>query len=601
MGITLLSTDLLLRNPPMRRLGDLLPSSLARRLQTRNSPDINIEVLSIQGHLLPGHSGAPILNAKGQVIGIANGGLQTGEVEISWAVPIEKISLVRSDGARDFARVKLIPPESLFSLDSSDPAEAVFSASVVDADGQPLEGATVVAVLADRSDLIGITNRQGYANFRAPKTDISLIFSAVSGYSGGAKQRPSPRSPAQLQVAPSPGGGSIIITGGTGFVPGLEGRLNPILDPSGRSYIYADNIAVNGGQPQPVVFKVGEPLQAVDRVGSIFELRVVAMFGTAFLLDYRRVEAGTPGQAVPVRVTDSAGAPLVDASVLFLASDGRYVSGTTEKDGRVSLYSLGAQPFMVYCGRAGFGGYARTVAAPGGSLDIRLTALPNGGALVIPDGTGYVPGLQGRLNPILDTGGRSYIYADNIAINGGQSQPVTFKAGEAFEAVDQTGAKFELRVLAMGGRSFLLDYRLLETGRPGRDVQVQVTDAAGAPLVDASVLFLASDGRYVRGATQKDGRVSLNSLGAQPFTIYCGRAGFGGYVRTVGAPGGSLDVRLAAMPNGGSLVIPDGTGYVPGLRGRLNPILDSGGRSYIYADNIAIRSEEHTSELQSLR
>ncbi len=54
-----------------------------------------------------------------------------------------------------------------------------------------------------------------------------------------------------VELAPKAGGGSVVFDESTGHVPGLAGRLNPILDTSHRTYLYASNIAINGGQNLP--------------------------------------------------------------------------------------------------------------------------------------------------------------------------------------------------------------------------------------------------------------------------------------------------------------------------------------------------------------
>ena len=63
----------------------------------RKSPDVYKEVLNIEGTFLPGHSGAPILNRKKQVVGVVNGSLDLG-TEISWAIPYNK-DIVWNDAA----------------------------------------------------------------------------------------------------------------------------------------------------------------------------------------------------------------------------------------------------------------------------------------------------------------------------------------------------------------------------------------------------------------------------------------------------------------------------------------------------------------------
>lgn len=73
-------------------LGIVIPAGgefdVARtQLISRTSPSLEINVLDIQGALVPGYSGAPIFNDKNQVIGVANGGLKEGSTGFSWAIP----------------------------------------------------------------------------------------------------------------------------------------------------------------------------------------------------------------------------------------------------------------------------------------------------------------------------------------------------------------------------------------------------------------------------------------------------------------------------------------------------------------------------------
>ncbi len=72
-------------------LVDLVPDALLRALNKRRSPALDIHVLNINGNLLPGHSGAPILNGDGQVVGVGNGGIDLGRVGWGWAIPWQDI------------------------------------------------------------------------------------------------------------------------------------------------------------------------------------------------------------------------------------------------------------------------------------------------------------------------------------------------------------------------------------------------------------------------------------------------------------------------------------------------------------------------------
>ena len=84
-------------------------------------------------------------------------------------------------------------------------------------------------------------------------------------------------------------GGSVIFTDGTGYITGLSGRLNPILDTLGRTYLYASNIAINGGQTQPVDFVPNRPLMLEDAPGHKVEIEIVAIIASSSLIRYRRL------------------------------------------------------------------------------------------------------------------------------------------------------------------------------------------------------------------------------------------------------------------------------------------------------------------------
>jgi hypothetical protein len=94
LGLTMqLRSRIELRSPPRMPLGDLVPPAVYHLITKRSSPAAHISVLSVEGHLTAGHSGAPLLDAETHVVGVANGGLQGGTVEIAWAIPWEDLEL----------------------------------------------------------------------------------------------------------------------------------------------------------------------------------------------------------------------------------------------------------------------------------------------------------------------------------------------------------------------------------------------------------------------------------------------------------------------------------------------------------------------------
>jgi hypothetical protein len=74
----------------------------------------------------------------------------------------------------------------------------------------------------------------------------------------------------------------------TGYVPGLVGRLNPIRDSGGRTYLYADNIAIDGGEDQPAKFAINIPIELEDADGTVVYVTVKHIAGRVALLQFTR-------------------------------------------------------------------------------------------------------------------------------------------------------------------------------------------------------------------------------------------------------------------------------------------------------------------------
>jgi S1-C subfamily serine protease len=80
-------------NKPLRvtfgatRLASMLPDHLRDELRRTQAIDIELDIVRMDGHLLPGLSGAPILNARGEVVAVGSGGLQSGAASVSFGMP----------------------------------------------------------------------------------------------------------------------------------------------------------------------------------------------------------------------------------------------------------------------------------------------------------------------------------------------------------------------------------------------------------------------------------------------------------------------------------------------------------------------------------
>ncbi len=132
-GINNLGTSLVVRTPPLRILKELIPPHISSLMRNRNSPNPLINVLSIQGDILPGHSGAPILDSQNRVIAIGNGGLESGKVGISWAVPFRDIEWEPAESNKRLVALAQTDIRVLFSIDANTRQETSAASTANDA------------------------------------------------------------------------------------------------------------------------------------------------------------------------------------------------------------------------------------------------------------------------------------------------------------------------------------------------------------------------------------------------------------------------------------------------------------------------------------
>lgn len=116
-------------------LSDIAPSTLAGALDANaridladlGFPSTSLAVLHVEGSLLPGDSGSPIINSFGEVVGIGNGGLQRGTVGLGWGIPSNRLHNIHQRTnevlrveARRLARIQ----SSFFATQSGERLEA---------------------------------------------------------------------------------------------------------------------------------------------------------------------------------------------------------------------------------------------------------------------------------------------------------------------------------------------------------------------------------------------------------------------------------------------------------------------------------------------
>ena len=149
--------------------------------------------------------------------------------------------------------------------------------------------------------------------------------------------------------------------------------------------------------------------------------------------------------------------PISKATVVAIADNATTKSANTDEEGVARLIIATRRQYQILIAHPDFPGAVINAWDSVEDIKIALASSENTGS-VICMGTGYIPGLEGRLNPILDTSNRTYIYADNIAIDGCRNQPAKFKVGEPFELEDSNGMIMQVRVLYIQGQTSLLQY-----------------------------------------------------------------------------------------------------------------------------------------------
>jgi hypothetical protein len=236
-----------------------------------------------------------------------------------------------------------------------------------------------------------------------------------------------------------------------------------------------------------IKLRVGERLAAiVGRVAGNYRYRVVVVLVIAALLaslTYRYLHRNTnraiPGEpsapyaeespsaehnlkgAHTAKVTDENDTPLRGAEIYFIRRNGVHSSRAVSDSAGVAEVMTLDEVVSVFCALDGFSGYYQKDYKPSTPLKIMLKKRPRGGSVIFADGTGSITGLSGSLNPILDTEARTYLYARNIAIDGGKTQPVTFVLNSPMTLEDLDEHRVEIKIVSIIHSSSLIDYRRL--------------------------------------------------------------------------------------------------------------------------------------------
>ena len=118
--------------------------------------------------------------------------------------------------------------------------------------------------------------------------------------------------------------------------------------------------------------------------------------------------------------------------------------------------------------------------------------------------------------------------------------------------------------------------------------------SGGRPLPGADLLLQFPNKTWKRATTDEQGEAAIDLHTTQlPMTVFASAPRHAAHPEWDWTPSErALAIELDALPEGGSVIFPEATGHLPGLKGRLNPIRDTHDRTYLYASNIAINEGE---------
>ena len=195
-----------------------------------------------------------------------------------------------------------------------------------------------------------------------------------------------------------------------------------------------------------------------ETAGTLPEYRVVDESSLVLTIPAARLELIPADATVTVH---SEGAPLSGVEVFALFPNKTWQRTTTDEAGEAALDLYTTHlPMTVYAAAPTYAaGLEREWKPNQGGLLLELDPLPSGGAAIFPQATGHLPGLRGQLNPKRDSSDRTYLYADNIAIEEGRQQPVPFRLGKSMRLTDAFGTELSVTIVDIIGRSALVEHR----------------------------------------------------------------------------------------------------------------------------------------------
>lgn len=200
-----------------------------------------------------------------------------------------------------------------------------------------------------------------------------------------------------------------------------------------------------------------EPEALADKIAAKLSLEGVALCRP---MPPSVIAVPRPAATAPfsVLVRDAEDHPLSGAMVSVVSGNGTTVTADEVGDGHYTCAAPTGRLVRIWVAHHEHPGLIESDLEASEDHEVTVASAA-GAASKIMGSTGYVPSVQGRFNPILDSNGRTYVYVENAAVDGQPASPATFTVGTPFEVEDADGSVTVVTILDISGHGALVEYR----------------------------------------------------------------------------------------------------------------------------------------------
>ena len=163
----------------------------------------------------------------------------------------------------------------------------LFLAKLVTNEGNAVTQARVILMAKNSTYQEGVTDENGYVCFVAkPDRTYTLLVSHYAFFSQVIKEV-DPKMEFELTLVHKSKSGSIILKK-SGEIPGINGKIEIYRKRNRSIYMFADNLAIEGGADQPFNFELNTPVILEDNQGKTVHLVLKFLQGSIALLDFHK-------------------------------------------------------------------------------------------------------------------------------------------------------------------------------------------------------------------------------------------------------------------------------------------------------------------------